>query len=261
MPETLQPENSTESNFEAYIQAQCDIYNARVGSLTGYDCKACLNKGYVKLVKGGYEIMRECECKPIRDTMRRIERSGLKRQLELCRFDNFKTPNDWQEKIKEKAVRYVTEHDGWFYAGGQVGCGKTHLCTAIVGELIKQGKSARYMLWRDEIVAIKANVNNHSEYVGAMDGLKKAEVLYIDDFFKTEHGTKPTAADVNVAFEIINFRYNDPELITVISSEKTLNDLLDIDEAVGSRIFQKSQKYCAIVNKSNDKNYRMKGIL
>ena len=79
-----------------------------------------------------------------------------------------------------------------------------------------------------------------------IDRFKKAEVLYIDDLFKTGRNPdgsepKPTAADINAAFEIINYRYNNPALLTIISSELNEDELLDIDEAVGGRIFERSK--------------------
>ena len=67
----------------------------------------------------------------------------------------------------------------------------------------------------------------------------------------------PTQADVNLAFEIINYRYNDPQLITVISCERDVTELLDIDEAVGSRIYQRTKKYNISVSADNKKNYRL----
>ena len=43
------------------------------------------------------------------------------------------------------------------FIGGQVGAGKTHLCTAMVGEFLKRGISAKYMLWRDDALKLKAS--------------------------------------------------------------------------------------------------------
>ena len=44
----------------------------------------------------------------------------------------------------------------------------------------------------------------------------------------------------------MNFRYTNDNLITVISSEKTINDLLKIDEVIAGRIVEKNgfRKYC-----------------
>lgn len=78
--------------------------------------------------------------------------------------------------------------------------------------------------------------------------------MYIDDLFKS--GDQPTAADINYAFEIINFRYNNPKLLTIISAELTEGELLDVDEAIGGRIYERSN---AITNRiSRSRNYRMR---
>ena len=45
---------------EAYVQMQCDWYNATQGSLTGYDCPKCKNRGSVAVAKDGYQVMVEC---------------------------------------------------------------------------------------------------------------------------------------------------------------------------------------------------------
>ena len=42
-------------------------------------------------------------------------------------------------------------------AGGQPGSGKTHICTAVTGELLRSGLNARYIVRNDEAVKIKAN--------------------------------------------------------------------------------------------------------
>ena len=75
---------------------------------------------------------------------------------------------------------------------------------------IGEGKNTRYLQWRDEVPKIKAKANS-DEYEKLVEPWKTVEVLYIDDLFKTGKGKdeqeeqKPTAADINVAFEIINF--------------------------------------------------------
>lgn len=230
-----------------------------VGDLTGYDCPICKNKGNISVLKDGHETLHSCKCMVVRSSLRRIEKSGLKDLLKECTFEKYRALDPWQAHAKEIAKKYVNDNSGkWFYIGGQVGCGKTHLCTAIVGELLKLGKAARYMLWRDEIVPLKAMVNDDEMYLKTINPLKQIEVLYIDDFFKTEKGKMPTTADINIAFEILNYRYNNPNLITLISSERLMPDIIDIDEAVGSRIYQRTKDYCLNIDYDRSKNYRLK---
>jgi DNA replication protein DnaC len=116
------------------------------------------------------------------------------------------------------------------------------------------------MLWRDEATRIKALINDYDEYDRLTNELKEAEVLYIDDFLKTQRGQQPTSADVNLAFEILNYRYNNPSLITIISSELTEDELLDIDEATGGRIYERAKKAFSIAG-DRKKNYRIKGAV
>lgn len=105
------------------------------------------------------------------------------------------------------------------------------------------GINTRYMLWRDVAVQAKANVNDDEVYADIVGPLKRVKCLYIDDLFKVGKGKPPTDGDVNLAFEILNSRYNDSSKLTIISTERTMEELLDIDEAVGSRIYERSAGY------------------
>lgn len=244
-------------SYDEYLQNKCDRYNEQQGRLLNYDCPKCRNKGYVAFIRDGVQYMHECECMPLRNSLRRIASSGIERLLKDYTLESFRADTPWQEAIKRKAEGYLQDHDSkWFVIGGQVGCGKTHICTAIVGKMMDQGKSARYMLWRDEVVRLKANVNE-DRYGNEMEKLKRVGVLYIDDFFKTKAGDRPTAADVNIAFELLNSRYTN-RLATIISSERTAGEIMDIDEAVGSRIIERSRGYCTDVARDPGKNQRIR---
>ena len=251
-------------SYDEYLQQGVDDYNNTQGNLTGLDCQKCRNRGYFwKVVLAqdlgqSYQVSYECECMNIRRNMERITRSGLAEMMSSYTFENYKTQEVWQQKIMKAAMDYLESDEAWFFIGGQVGCGKTHICTAIVSNFMNsQKKSAKYMLWRDDITQLKANVMNDSEYKKIIEVYKRVDVLYIDDFFKTEEGKNPTQADINIAFEIINARYNSKKR-TLISCEKSINEILDIDEAVGSRVFQMTREYCLNIGKDRSKNMRLK---
>lgn len=254
-------EAQTRGNLElgsSLLQTECDNFNNVPGTLVGYDCPECNNRGRIAVIDGDYVMHKECKCMVVRRSLNRIERSGLKNQLDKCTFANYKVTADWQKSIKDKAQRFLSDSYGkWFYMGGQVGSGKTMICTAIVGELLKMGYDAKYMLWLDDVTPLKAGImeDNHAFEMGKY---KRVKVLYIDDFFKSEAGRTPSQADIKIAFEILNHRYNNPSLVTIISSEKTIKELLDIDEAIGSRIYERTKEYSINLNKDKNKNYRLR---
>ena len=248
-----------------WLQLNCDDLNKAVGDLKGLDCPECLNRGWINAVKGNDIIARPCSCMKKRASLNRIAQSGLSDSLNKYTFEAYVPYDKFTEQVKEKALAYTSCNTGsWFFAGGQVGFGKTHICTAIAGVFLEQGKSVRYMRWRDDSVKIKACVNDDCEYDNLVRPFKTADVLYIDDLFKTARGEDgkaklPTPADVNLAFEIINYRYNDSRLITIISCESVIDDLLAIDEAVGGRIYERSKEYCIVIPREKSRDYRLKG--
>lgn len=251
-----------------YEQFKVDGLNATEGNRheeDGYHCNICRNKGYViKLVEDEdgsfHQVCSDCKCVEIRNSIMRMKRSGLKDIIKDYTFDKFEDPEPWQKAIKGAAAEYAQNPEGWFFLGGQSGSGKTHLCTAICREFLLAGRRVRYMLWRDDIVRIKGAVTDSEEYSKLIDQFKTVDVLYIDDLFKTGKTAdntiqKPTGADINVAFEIINYRYNNPKLLTIISSELTEDELIDIDEAIGGRIYERAKAFT--IGKSRDRNYRL----
>lgn len=134
---------------------------------------------------------------------------------------------------------------------GQVGSGKTHLSLAISNKLIKNCVGVLYMSYRDVITRIKQNIMDGEEYERLVSRYKNAKVLLIDDLFKGS----VTKSDVNIMFEIINFRYFN-NLPVIVSSEKYAQELLDIDEAVGSRLIEMSKDYI-VQMKGKKLNFRV----
>ena len=257
------------------LKRQIAGYNASEGSRhldDGYNCPECRNKGFIQvMVENGpsfYDMMRPCKCDEIRRTRLRLKKAGLLHMVETCTFDRYQTPDAWQATIKEKAQRFCRDDEHrFFFIGGQSGAGKTHICTAITAFYIDQGKRAKYMVWIDESNKLKGLVTKPGEYAAVMDEIKKTEVLYIDDLFKPIKGangqiTPPSYADIRLAMEIINYRYNNPDLITIISGERTIDELIYLDEALAGRISQLSKDGGCCINLKRDsgRNWRLKGV-
>lgn len=258
---------------EEMARFKADSFNTSEGSLNqedDYNCDCCKNKGLMmraeQMPNGHWTtVSSECTCMTIRRTIKLMQKSGLKNIIKDYTFKKFEANEEWQQRIKDAAVAYSKKPEGWFFIGGQSGSGKTHICTAICREFLLAGQAVKYMLWRDDVVKIKNAVTEGEKYADLIDSYKKIPVLYIDDLFKTGKAAdgmkqQPTGADVNIAFEILNFRYNDPKLLTIISSECTISDILDIDEAVGGRVFERATNAFSL-KKDRTRNYRLKGVV
>lgn len=227
----------------------------------GINCELCKNRGYTEVFieESLSTKIIECECRKARRSVALIKESGLGDALKKCTFENFEQKKPHQKIMYQCAEDYLKGNGSdWLFFGGQVGSGKTHLCTAVCGELLRQGKEVLYVLWKDESTKLKAEVGDEEAYSRDINRLKTVDVLYIDDLFKSNRKQPPTTADVNLAFEIINNRYIQREKKTIISSELTIDDLIAIDEAIGSRIYEKSKESCVEISRDETKNYRLK---
>lgn len=248
-------------------QRKADIYNSRPGSLPGPDCPECRNKGYVMRMEDGYMVIGECKCMPTRKSIARMEKSGLGELLKRCTFGAYQTPIQWQKAAKKLAMDYSANPAGrWMVASGCSGSGKTHLCTAVCGKLLEKGMEVQYMLWVDQSRPLKAAVNDNAEYNRMIAPLKTVQVLYIDDLFKprTEHDYKTgkrrrvtaTASDITLAYEILNGRLLRSDLLTIISTELSMEEIMDLDTALGSRIYEKSKGSYLLM--TGEKNWRLR---
>ena len=251
---------------EQYEQQRENYFNSLSGTPKGangtFRCEICKDKGYIDELEPNLygdmvnHVMRECKCRKKQKILDAAECSGLDGTLQLCTFKTFEANEDWQKGIKETAQAFCEdERARCFYIGGQSGCGKTHICTAIFGTLIKKGFKALYMRWEEESRKLKA-VTNDMRYEDLIRKYKDTPVLYIDDFLKVQSGGAPTEADIKLAFNLINSRYMDNNKITIISSEKTLDELLRYDEATMGRIVQMAGKYQLEIKRDKEKNYR-----
>ena len=240
--------------IQSLEESKVKTYNDGEGTLTGYDCPLCKNRGSIAYLKDGVFTVKDCECLNRRRSLRRMEASGLKPVLETYTFDNFVTEKDWQKKAKAKAMSFALNPSGWFVITGYPGTGKTHLCTAICGFLLEQNKSIRYMLWREDAPKIKSCITDTEKYNKLMSDYKNCDVLYIDDFWKGS----VTDADINLSFELLNSRYNDRSKITILSGERTVEEMLDIDMAIGSRIYELSKGNLIKTPEGVENNYRLR---
>lgn len=268
----VSPESFTSNNVVSTererLQKLADRENAMVGELNkfdGFNCVICKNKGYTTKVVDDENlcelVQRTCVCEKSRRSIRNLKASGLGKVVADYGFGNFKTDEPWQASALAMAKQFVTDEDKhWFFIGGQSGAGKTHLCSAIAIQFLRQGREVKYMLWKDDSRRLK---NDNFDGGNLIAYYKNVDILYIDDLFKVgkaygEDMQKPTAGDINIAFEILNSRVAQKKK-TIISSESTAEEICAIDEATGGRIKQMcGDEYCFSIPRGSGKNYRMR---
>ena len=242
---------------------------ATVESKDGYNCPHCLNKHWIMdywFADVGYwaTFVRPCSCVGQRKALRDRKQSGLNASGRYT-LTNYKDVEPWQKAIKSSATAFVDdlEENPWFFIGGQSGAGKTHITTAIADACISRGRATKYMIWGEDFKKIKGLiVNDPAKYQAEMQALTSIPVLLIDDLFKggrdeQGHFKPPTEADIKGAFDIINARYNNPRSITIISSERMLNDIINLDNAIGGRIAERAGDYIINIPADSRRNYRI----
>ena len=171
-------------------------------------------------------------------------------------FDAYQADAPWQRTLLERTKEFAAlDSPAWLFIGGQSGCGKTHLCTAAVTQRLLAGSDLRYMRWMNDSVRLKA-LAMEPERDRLMRAYIDAPVLYIDDLFKSA----PTPADLHLAFELLDARYCDQSKRTIISSERTLSDLLAIDEALAGRILERcGDDFLLNIPRNASRNMRTSG--
>ncbi len=240
-------------------------FNNQAGELKGYDCPICKNKGEIMVVKDGIKYYPECSCMQIRRCIENMQNSGLGELLNKKKFSDYNQTEDWQKSVVTKAKQFIESDSNGFLFCGQSGIGKTHICTAISKALLNKGIPLKYMLWVDESKKIKQSVKDEGKYAELVNELKTVQALYIDDFFKVSKRTAPSNADISLAIEIINYRYNlaqtsKKRYVTIISTEWTVKQLNDFDNALCGRLCEMAGKDFILHVYGEEKNYRLKTV-
>lgn len=239
------------------LNKQVEYMNSEKKESTLYDCKKCLNKRVIyKLNEEKNDIVIiNCECKTIINNMKLIEKSGMS-GLVKYKFNDYIVEETYQKIMKSTAIEYLkTGYINRFSLGflGQSGTGKTMLCSCVCNMLLEKGIEVVYITYADIKTKFTEGKVEHNFYNEEIQKIRNCEVLYIDDLFKGINNT----FHIDVLFELINHRYNS-ERVTIFSSEFLINDILEINQALGSRIIEMCDMYLVEINKDINKNYRYK---
>lgn len=223
-----------------------------------YQCKKCRDLGYIfQEDEKGYTVATPCECIEKRQIKEKLEGCGLTDSFKKKTFSTFKTDTEHQKQAKLRAMSYCKkfkEEKGSFLLTGNPGTGKTHLGIAIMMQLVNQNVGCRYAEYISLIMRLKQCCMDPINYNKEINEYKNCTVLFLDDLLKGQ----TSEADRKYIYEIINYRYMTEKPI-IVSTEKSLDELMDYDAAITSRIIEMCREN--IIEFKNVPNMRItKGV-
>lgn len=203
--------------------------------------------------------MKRCKCQEIEIAKRQWNNCGINPEQSKQTFGTFKIWNESSKIAKSTAAAYYksfetiksTRKNSIMFCG-QVGSGKTHLSIALALNFLQKNIKVVYLPYRDIVTQIKQNMLDAEYYQKEISKYQLAEILLVDDLFKG----RITDSDVNIMFEIINYRYLN-RLPIIVSSEFQIDRLLNFDEGVGSRIYEMCKDFIVQIE-GQENNYRLK---
>lgn len=229
----------------------------------GEVCEICKGSTWIFYVgEDGLEYAKPCECREQIISRNLLAASGISEEDAKKGFKGFNTFDEpalvnaksisiaYYQNFKEIEQNRVNS----IMLCGNSGRGKTTLGLAVANNLINIGVGVRYMPYRDVVTSLKQQLGHENKnlYNDQMYKLKNARVLFIDDLLKG----KVNETDINIMYEIINYRYLQRKPV-IISTEKTTEQLLEFDEAIGSRLIEMSKGYVVLFDHTTP-NYRLR---
>lgn len=235
--------------------------NCKVEEETHCDCPICEDKGYTfQIDKDGYEVAIPCKCLSKKQSIEKMNRSGLTEVFKQKTINSFKTDKKWQIEAKYKAKQYIENflenRSSGLILTGQPGSGKTHLGIAAMLELINNNVGCVYKEYLTMITDLKQTSMDETDYIRELEKYTNPPVLFLDDFLKGE----PTQADLKHIYKVINTRYL-KGMPMIISTEKSIKEILNWDEAIGSRLIEMSQGNVIEFPRDCSNNYRLRNII
>ncbi|WP_205180158.1 ATP-binding protein [Siminovitchia thermophila] len=221
-----------------------------------FECPKCEDRG---LIFTSNDSARICECQEQRKIKRLFKSSEITEEFRRLGFGNFIVDGKPEPVVNafKSAVKYFKsfpdirkDRKNSIALLGNPGAGKTHLLIAVANNLLNNGISVHYFPYREGFDEIKDNLDALEEKAQRM---KDVDVLLIDDLFKRG----ATDFEVKTMYSIVNYRYLNHKPI-MVSSEFLVDDLLEVDEALGSRIVEMTKDYLVeIVGDRRQLNHRL----
>ena len=224
-----------------------------------YDCPKCEDRGYIFKIQDGYEVAAPCSCLEKRQSIEKLALSNLTDVFKQKTIKTFTTNTEWQIEAKMKVLEYINnfkETNASLILTGNPGGGKTHLGVGAMLELINNNVGCVYKEYISMLTNLKQVSMNEEEFIRELEKYINPRVLFLDDFLKGQ----PTEADRKYIYKVINTRYLKGKPM-IISTEKSLKEILMFDEAVGSRIVEMAQNNIITFPRGIENNYRLRNII
>jgi DNA replication protein DnaC len=199
------------------------------------------------------DFFKECSCVEFKRHKEMLEHSEFKGLLNKYDFSTYEPKGVIQRIALQTALKYVedfnnirTQKNNGIAFLGQSGSGKSHLSTCIGKSLLEKRIAVKYMSYINDIQGLKMaktkSFDDPEIYMREINKYKSAPILIVDELFKTkegEHG-KISSADITIMLDIYNYFIATGKPI-ITNSQRTVNQLREIDEALAGRIIEMSE--------------------
>lgn len=227
-------------------------------------CNICDGIGWLYELN---EYPRRCSCFNVYMTVKKNERIKelFSEAYSDYTFDNFKVEDEYQKRMKQKAVEFVNAKGiNSILLLGQTGSGKTHLAVSIAKVLLDKGAWIELMPYTEDMIYIKQNMIEKEQYQKKMYKYKNCNYLIIDDFLKnTVRGNTVNEKDFGIIYEIIDYRYKYRKPV-IITSEYFIDQMFKMNESIIGRlkemVTQNDYNFLIQISNKEGRNYRMRGM-
>lgn len=231
-----------------------------------YKCDECNDSGWSLTINNTYA---KCDCVEKGRVTKLWEAYGVQ-PSKVKMIKDFMPYDDVTRLARDRSIDYImkfkeikNKENNWFLLMGQPGAGKSHLVISVGAALIRAGYNVIYMPYTEAVKELKGIANEYEYYTKLVNRYQRAEVLVIDDLFKDhiKNGkitTELTGTDLKHIFPILNNRYYN-SLPTIVSSECLTEMFLDLDEALGRRILERSSEF-RVAFRGEKYNYSVKKL-
>ncbi|MEK5432638.1 DnaA/Hda family protein [Lysinibacillus sp. FSL R7-0073] len=235
-----------------------------------------------------FQIWVDCSCEKQKIANKLIKASEITDNFKAMTFANYYTEGQSSLVVEAKdlAMKYFKDFEkpitGLTEAEemavgiavlGQPGFGKTHLLSALSNNMMqKKLKSVLYFPYVEGFDDLR---DDFEKLQAKLIRMKEVDILFIDDLFKPvnkrdrigevvlDKDNKPvkipqaSSWEIKQIYSVVNYRYMNKKPV-FLSSELEFDQMILLDEALGTRLYQMCKRYFLIIDKDLSLNYRLK---